>query len=107
MLRALVGRVRAAAFESFFHHPTFLNRAQKIFFPVAWFWIRINRIFRITDNVVGRGGIVLMEMNTFYALFNKNLPFQTRVTMVNPENPANPDPNNWLRHAPSKLRPNT
>jgi hypothetical protein len=65
-----------------------------------------------------------MEMNTFYALFaaamiaaanstkmkalfNKNLPFQTRVTMVNPENPANPDSNNWLRHAPSKLRPNT
>jgi pterin-4a-carbinolamine dehydratase len=47
MLMALVGRVRAAAFESFFHHPTFLNRAQKIFFPVAWFWIRIFRIFRI------------------------------------------------------------
>jgi len=62
-----------------------------------------------------------MEMNTFYALFaaaiiaaanstkmkalfNKNLPFQTRVNMVNPENP---DPNNWLRRAPSKLRTNT
>jgi hypothetical protein len=47
MLRALVGRVRAAAFESFFHHPTFLNRAQKTFFSVAKFWIRIYRIFRI------------------------------------------------------------
>jgi len=94
MLRALVGMVRAAAFESFFLHPSFLNRAQKPFFPVAWFWIRIFRISRIKDNVVGRGGIVLMEMNTFYMLFaaaiiaaanspemnasfNNNLPFQT------------------------------
>jgi len=63
---------------------------------------------RIEDNVVGRGGIVLMEMNTFYVLFaaaiiaganssemkapfNNNLPSQTKGVMVNPRNPVNPD----------------
>ena len=64
-----------------------------------------------------------MEMNTFYVLFaaaiiaaakspemkasfNNNLPNQTNGVMVNPENPVNPDSNNWLLRAPSKLRPN-
>jgi len=79
---------------------------------------------RIEDNVVGRGGIVLMEMNTFYVLFaaaiiaganssemkapfNNNLPNQIKGVMVNPRNPENPDSNNWLLRAPSKLRPNS
>ena len=61
-----------------------------------------------------------MEMNTFYVLFaaaiiasakspemrasfNNNLPNQTKGIMVNP---INPDSNNWLLSAPSKLRPN-
>ena len=64
-----------------------------------------------------------MEMNTFYVLFaaamiaaakspemkasfNNNLPNQTKGVMVNPVNPENPDSNNWLLRAPSKLRPN-
>ena len=58
----------------------------------------------IKDNVVGRGGIVLMEMNTFYVLFaaamiaaakslemkapfKNNLPNQTKGIIVNPVNP--------------------
>jgi hypothetical protein len=58
-----------------------------------------------------------MEMNTFYVLFaaaiiaaakspemkasfNNNLPNQTNGVMVNP---VNPDSNNWLLRAPSKL----
>jgi hypothetical protein len=61
-----------------------------------------------------------MGMNTFYVLFaaaiitaakspemkasfNNNLPNQTNGVMVNPENPVNPDSNNWLLRAPSKL----
>ena len=64
-----------------------------------------------------------MEMNTFYVLFaaamiaaanspemkasfNNNLPDQTNGVMVNPENPVNPDSNNWLQRVPSKLMPN-
>jgi hypothetical protein len=64
-----------------------------------------------------------MEMNTFYVLFaaaiiaganssemkapfNNNLPNQIKGVMVNPRNPENPDSNNWLLRAPSKLRPN-
>jgi len=64
-----------------------------------------------------------MEMNTFYVLFaaamiaaanspemkasfNNNLPYQTKGIMVNPENPVNPDSNNWLQRVPSKLMPN-
>ncbi|GDX47149.1 hypothetical protein LBMAG24_24770 [Bacteroidota bacterium] len=62
----------------------------------------------IKDNVVGGGGIVLMEMNTFYVLFaaaiiaaakspemkapfKNNLPNQNRDVIVNPRNPVNPD----------------
>jgi hypothetical protein len=65
------------------------------------------------------GGIVLMEMNTFYVLFAaaiipaakspeikasfyNNLSNQTKGVMVNPRNPVNPDSNNWLQRAPSK-----
>jgi hypothetical protein len=61
-----------------------------------------------------------MEMNTLYvlsaaaiiaaaespemkAIFNNNLPNQTKGVMVNPRNPVNPDSNNWLQRAPSKL----
>jgi hypothetical protein len=61
-----------------------------------------------------------MEMNTFYVLFasaiiasakspemkasfNNNLPNQTKGVIVNPKNPVNPDSNNWLRRAPTKL----
>jgi hypothetical protein len=33
------------------------------------------------------------------ALFNNNLPNQTNDVMVNPENPVNPDSNNWLLRA--------
>ena len=61
-------------------------------------------------------------MNTFYVLFaaaiitaakspemkasfNNNLPNQTNGVIVNPENPVNPDSNNWLLRAPSKLTP--
>ncbi len=60
-----------------------------------------------------------MEMNTFYvffadamiaaakspemkAPFNNKFPSQTKDVMVNPENPENPDSNNWLLRAPSK-----
>jgi hypothetical protein len=60
-----------------------------------------------------------MEMNTLYvlsaaamiaaaespemkAIFNNNLPNQTKGVMVNPRNPVNPDSNNWLLRAPSK-----
>jgi len=60
-----------------------------------------------------------MEMNTLYvlsaaaiiaaaespemkAIFNNNLPNQTKVVMVNPRNPENPDSNNWLQRAPTK-----
>jgi hypothetical protein len=60
-----------------------------------------------------------MEMNTLYvlsaaamiaaaespemkAIFNNNLPNQTKGVMVNPRNPVNPDSNNWLRRASSK-----
>jgi hypothetical protein len=60
-----------------------------------------------------------MEMNTLYvlsaaaiiaaaespemkAIFNNNLPNQTKGVMVNPRNPENPDSNNWLQRAPSK-----
>jgi hypothetical protein len=56
-------------------------------------------------------------MNTFYvpfaaaiiaaakssevkAPFNNNLLSQIKGVMVNPENPVNPDSNNWLLHAP-------
>ena len=63
-----------------------------------------------------------MGMNTFYVLFaaaiiaaakspemkasfNNNLPNQTNGVIVNPENPVNPDSNNWLLRAPSKLTP--
>ena len=63
-----------------------------------------------------------MEMNTFYVLFaaaiiaaaespemkasfNNNLPNQIKDVMVNPENPVNPDSNNWLQRAPFKLTP--
>ena len=65
-------------------------------------------IFRIVDNVAGGGGIVFLEMNTYYVLFaaamiaaakspeikapfNNNLPSQTKGGMVNSENPENPD----------------
>jgi hypothetical protein len=61
-----------------------------------------------------------MKMNTFYVLFAaamiaaakspeikasfyNNLPNQTKGVMVNPRNPVNPDSNNWLRRAPTKL----
>jgi hypothetical protein len=61
-----------------------------------------------------------MEMNTFCVLFaaaiiasakspemkasfNNNLPNQTKGVIVNPRNPENPDSNNWLLRAPSKL----
>ena len=64
-----------------------------------------------------------MELNTFYVLsaaaiiasakspemkasFNNNLPNQTSGVMVNPENPVNPDSNNWLQRAPSKPKSN-
>ena len=64
-----------------------------------------------------------MEMNTFYvlsaaaiiaaaespemkAIFNNNLPNQTKGVMVNPRNPENPDSNNWLQRAPSKQMSN-
>jgi hypothetical protein len=60
-----------------------------------------------------------MEMNTLYvlsaaaiiaaaespemkAIFNNNLPNQTKGVMVNPRNPENPDSNNWLQRAPTK-----
>jgi hypothetical protein len=60
-----------------------------------------------------------MEMNTLYvlsaaaiiaaaespemkAIFNNNLPNQTKGVMVNPRNPVIPDSNNWLLRAPSK-----
>ncbi len=61
-----------------------------------------------------------MEINTLYvlsaaaiiaaaespemkALFNNNLPNQIKGVMVNPRNPVNPDSDNWLQRAPSKL----
>ena len=64
-----------------------------------------------------------MELNTFYVLFaaaiiaaakrpemkasfNNNLPNQTNGVMVNPENPVNPDSNNWLLRAPTRTMPN-
>ena len=64
-----------------------------------------------------------MGMKTFYVLcaaaiiaaakspemkasFNNNLPNQNKDVLVNPENPVNPDSNNWLLRAPTKLRPN-
>ena len=64
-----------------------------------------------------------MEMNTFCVLFaaaiiaaanspemkasfNNNLPNQTKGVMVSPENPVNPDSNNWLLHAPTKIMSN-
>jgi len=60
-----------------------------------------------------------MEINTLYvlfaaaiiavakspemkALFNNNLPNQTKGVIVNPKNPVNPDSNNWLQRAPTK-----
>jgi ribosomal silencing factor RsfS len=62
-----------------------------------------------------------MEMNTFYVLFAaaiiasaksqemkasyNNLPNQTKGVIVNPRNPENPDSNNWLLRAPTKLTP--
>jgi hypothetical protein len=39
--------------------------------------------------------------------FNNNLPNQTNGVMVNPENPVNPDSNNWLRRAPTKTMSHT
>jgi hypothetical protein len=33
------------------------------------------------------------------AVFNNKLPTQTNDVMVNPENPENPDSNNWLLRA--------
>jgi hypothetical protein len=33
------------------------------------------------------------------APFNNNLPPQTNDVMVNPQNPVNPDSNNWLQRA--------
>jgi hypothetical protein len=33
------------------------------------------------------------------AIFNNNLSTQTNDVMVNPENPENPDSNNWLLRA--------
>jgi len=40
------------------------------------------------------------------ASFSNNLPSQTKGVIINPENPVNPDSNNWLLRAPSKPMPN-
>jgi len=37
--------------------------------------------------------------------FNNNLLSQIKGVMVNPENPVNPDSNNWLQRAPTKPMP--
>ena len=63
-----------------------------------------------------------MEINTLYVLFaaaiiaaakspemkapfNNNLPNKTNGVMVNPENPVNPDSDNWLLRVPTKPMP--
>jgi hypothetical protein len=38
------------------------------------------------------------------APFNNNLPIQTNVVMVDPENSVNPDSNHWLLRAYFPLR---